>query len=47
MPRGCGRQMTEAIKALRAYRLMLKKQEKTGDAEVVARCIRVLERAGK
>ena len=36
--------MNEAIKALQAYRLMLKKQEKTGDAFVVARCIEVLRR---
>ena len=37
--------MTEAIEALQAYRLKLKEQNKTLHASVVARCIRVLERA--
>jgi ribosomal protein L28 len=39
--------MTEAIAALTAYRLKLKEQGQTLHASVVARCIRVLERAGK
>jgi ribosomal protein L28 len=47
MPCSGWRQMTEAIEALQAYRLKLKEQNKTLHASVVARCIRVLERAGK
>lgn len=44
MPHCCGRELTEAIEALTAYKHRLKEQGQTLHASVVERCIVILQR---